>query len=109
MSKARVVTIRGDRLTEPDEYSTVRLADAKGAKIADGAGLVTLVDNEPRVYVRSASVVEGDQGTSSAVFTVFLSSPYDRPVTVNYATADGSAVAGSDYTATSGSVTIPAG
>lgn len=42
-------------------------------------------------------------------FTVVLSGPQSRPVVVVYATRDGTATAGTDYTATSGSLTIPAG
>ena len=43
-------------------------------------------------------------------FTVTLASPATEPVTVNYATSDGTAAAGQDYTAVSnGSVTIAAG
>jgi len=41
-------------------------------------------------------------------FTVRLSTASGRDVSVNYATANGSARAPGDYTATSGSVTIPA-
>ena len=54
-------------------------------------------------------------GTSSvpnsvdAVFTVKLSQAYNQTVTVDYATADGTAKAGSDYTATSGKLTFAAG
>ena len=43
------------------------------------------------------------------MFTVTLSAPSGRNVSVNYATIDGTAVAGQDYTATSGTLTIPAG
>ena len=42
-------------------------------------------------------------------FTLTLSSAYDIPVTVDYATFDGSAIAGSDYIAAAGTATIPAG
>src|SRR5262249_48925617 len=70
---------------------------------------VWIADNEPRVWVGNASVLEGNEGTAPAVFTVSLSSAYDRPVTVTYGTADGSAVAGGDFTATSGAVAIAAG
>jgi hypothetical protein len=42
-------------------------------------------------------------------FTVYLSVPSSVQVTVNYTTADGSAVAGSDYDATSGTLTFAPG
>ena len=47
--------------------------------------------------------------TVDAVFTVKLSQAYNQTVTVDYATADGTAKAGSDYTATSGKLTFAAG
>lgn len=42
-------------------------------------------------------------------FTVSLSTPSGKTVSVDYATADGTATAGADYESTSGTVTIPAG
>jgi hypothetical protein len=42
-------------------------------------------------------------------FTVTLSPASSQTVTVNYATADGTAVSGSDYTATNGTLTFAAG
>ena len=51
----------------------------------------------PSMSINNLSVTEGNSGTSSADFTVSLSSSYCKNVTVNYATADSSAVAGSDY------------
>ena len=49
---------------------------------------------------------EGDSGTSTITFTVQLDKNADGPVTVDYATADGTATAGTDYVAASGSTTI---
>lgn len=46
---------------------------------------------------------------NEALFTVSLSAPFVEPVTVSYATADGTAVAGTNYTATSGTLTIAPG
>src|SRR5207249_2024128 len=63
----------------------------------------------PAVTINDVSVTEGNTGTVSATFTVSLSAAYGQPVTVHYTTADGSATAGSDYTAASGTLTIPAG
>jgi hypothetical protein len=63
----------------------------------------------PGVSVSDATVTEGNSGTVNATFTVTLSKPTNVDVTVRYDTANGTAMAGSDYTATSGTVTIPAG
>jgi sugar lactone lactonase YvrE len=46
---------------------------------------------------------------NEALFTVSLSTSFVFPVTVNYATANGTAVAGTNYTATSGTLTFAPG
>jgi chitinase len=68
----------------------------------------------PSISIADVSITEGNSGTKNAVFTVTLSAPTQSNVTVNYATRDGSAVAGSaasgdDYIATSGTLTFVAG
>jgi len=63
----------------------------------------------PGLAVNDVSVVEGNSGTTSLVFTVTLSAASTKTVTVNYATANGTATAGGDYTATSGTLTFAAG
>jgi large repetitive protein len=55
------------------------------------------------------SALERNSGTSAFTFTIRLSAAYDQAVTVNYATANDSATAGTDYTAKSGSVTFAPG
>jgi hypothetical protein len=65
--------------------------------------------DSPSVSIRDASVTEGNTGTVNATFTLTLSHASAVAVTVHYATADITALAGSDYTATSGEVIIPAG
>jgi hypothetical protein len=63
----------------------------------------------PSVSINDATVKEGNTGTVNATFTLTLSAATSVDVTVHYATADVTAAAGSDYTAASGTVTIPAG
>ena len=52
---------------------------------------------------------EGNAGTSSAGFTVSLSNASSQTITVNYATADGTATAGNDYVTATGTVTFTPG
>ncbi|HYC91525.1 MAG TPA: ELWxxDGT repeat protein [Thermoanaerobaculia bacterium] len=59
----------------------------------------------PRLAVRDVRVPEG----TAARFTVSLSQAAAAPVTVEWATADGTAAAGSDYDAASGTLTFAAG
>jgi hypothetical protein len=63
----------------------------------------------PSLAVSDALVTEGDSGTKNALFTVSLSAASAGPVTVDYSTADGSAKAPGDYTATTGTLTFAAG
>jgi hypothetical protein len=59
--------------------------------------------------IDNVTVTEGNSGTLTASFTVTLSAVSGRTVTVNYATANVSATAGSDYVARSGTLTFTAG
>lgn len=61
------------------------------------------------VDIDDTAIAEGDTGIADAAFTVTLSAAAADDVTVDYATSDGSARAGSDYTADSGTLTIGAG
>jgi ELWxxDGT repeat protein len=63
----------------------------------------------PRLTMNDIRVAEGDLGTAPARFTVSLSAPSTQTVTVDYATSDGTALAGSDYNAASGTLTFAAG
>jgi CSLREA domain-containing protein len=63
----------------------------------------------PSVSIGSVSQNEGNSGTTAFTFTVTLSAASASTVTVNFATADGTATAGSDYAATSGTVTFNPG
>lgn len=60
------------------------------------------------VSIDDVSVVEGKSGTAAATLTVSLSKPWPVPVVVDYTTSDISATAGSDYTATSGTLLFAA-
>jgi len=59
--------------------------------------------------ISDAVGAEGNTGNSAMTFIVSLSAVSANDVTASYATADASATAGPDYTATSGNLTIPAG
>jgi hypothetical protein len=60
------------------------------------------------IGISDATVVEGDDGTANAVFTVSIEGDFDN-VSVDYATVGSAAVEGSDYAATSGTLTFAAG
>ncbi len=99
------VTIVGDDLDEIDETFALTLSNAANATIADSAGVATIVDDDaaPIVQANAPSVAETD-GPTSMSFTVTLDAPSGRDVSVDYATSDDTATAGTDYTATSGTL-----
>jgi chitinase len=63
----------------------------------------------PTVGISDVSVVEGQSGSTPATFAVSLSAPASAPVSVGFATVNGTATAGSDYTAASGTVAFATG
>jgi hypothetical protein len=105
------VAVIGNGVTEQTETFSVSLSGSVNAAIADDAGIGTILDNDttPGLSIGDVSVNEGNAGTVNAVFTVTLSVAASQPVTVNYATANGTATAPADYTARSGTLSIPAG
>ena len=105
-SKLITVAVLGDTTDEPNETFTVTLSNAQGADIVDAQGVGTIVDDDglPSLTINDATVTEGDSGTVNAVFTVTLSPASGQAVTVDYATADGTAKADQDYTATNGTL-----
>ena len=108
--KTIAVPVYGDRIVEPNEAFSVILSGAVRANIADGWGFVTIIDDEPRISISGASAAEGNFDTTLFDFTVSLSAASDEPVTVNYTSGDGAgATAGSDYLATSGTLTFAPG
>ncbi|WP_355508565.1 putative Ig domain-containing protein [Xanthomonas cannabis] len=105
------VLVNGDSLNEPDETYFVNISNVTGANVADAQGLGTIVndDTAPALSIDDVSVIEGNSGTTTATFTVSLSTASGQTVTVNYATADGTATAGSDYAARSGTLSFAPG
>ncbi len=63
----------------------------------------------PVLSISDASTEEGDTGTRDLAFTVTLSKEADAEVRVDYSTQDGTALAGTDYTAASGTLIFAVG
>ncbi|MCZ8067601.1 MAG: beta strand repeat-containing protein [Microcystis sp.] len=110
-SQTIAIPIVGNILNEPDETFSLRLSNAIGAVITDDSATVTITNDDPilRLSIANITVNEGNSGMSNAILTVTLSSATTEPITVNYATSNGTAIAGSDYTATSGTLTFAPG
>jgi Calx-beta domain len=108
-SKSILVPVIGDLDTEPAETFAVNLKGARHATIADARGVVTIQDDDTRLSIGDAAVTEGDDGTTAMTFTVALHPATDQIVTVDYATADGTALAGEDYGTAAGMLTFAPG
>ena len=107
------VSITADELYEDDETFTVTLSDPSGATLgATASAEVTIKDDDPEPSVSlSLAMVDVAENTAagSVLLAVTLSAASGQRVTVNYATSDGTATAGSDYTAASGTLNIAPG
>ena len=108
-SETITVVVNGDRVGELNETVLVNLSQPQSAVIADGQGVVTIADDEPRVTINDVSKNEGNGGTTPFAFTISMSPAPDTTITVNYATANGSATSIDDYIAASGSLVFAAG
>ena len=105
------VPIASDALDEDDETFTVTLSAPTGANIGDGQALGTILDDDPlpTLDLNDCGVAEGNGAPAVCGFLLKLSPVSGRAVTVNYATSNGTATAGSDYLPLSGLLTIPPG
>ncbi len=111
----RTVTVTGvdDQVDNTPDRTTTISHTAIGGDYGSvtGSVAVTVIDDEgsPAFSVGDASVAEGDSGEADLDFTVTLSPAADMETTVAWATSDGTATAGSDYTAANGTLTFAAG
>jgi hypothetical protein len=68
-----------------------------------------LIGSGPTISISNAQATEGNAGTTPMVFQVSLSTPHIAPITVSYATSNGTAAAPGDYQSASGQVTFAVG
>ncbi len=105
------VSVTGDILDEPNESFFVNVTNVTNATVVDGQGLGTISDDDatPGLSINDVSVVEGNTGTTSAVFTVSLSAASGQTVTASFATSNGTASSPADFAAASGTLTFAPG
>jgi hypothetical protein len=106
-----LVPIYGDTLFEGTETFTLNLSQPVNALLGRAQATCAIIDDDPApsISLGDVTVTDTTQGTTKAVFPVTLTNGSGTPITVNYGTANGTATAGSDYQAASGTLTIPAG
>jgi hypothetical protein len=110
-SVTQPITINDDVAYEGDETFHVGLSNAVSATLnAPSAAVVTIVEDEAVPTAQfSASAYSVSENVGAATMTVTLNYPSVFTITVNYATSNGTAVAGSDYNAASGTLTFTPG
>jgi hypothetical protein len=111
-SQTVMLNVVDDAVYEPAETLAITLLNPSvDTTIADPSGTGTIVDDllQPTISISDVTQAEGDAGTTAFIFTVTLSNPSSQTVTVDFATANGTATAGSDYVANGGTVTFPPG
>ena len=102
----------GDSRNEPDERFFVNLNNPVNAVILDDQGEGLIVNDDfaqPVATITNIEQREGNAGTTAFVFTVQLDNVPSSASTVDFSTADGTAVAGTDYIASSGQLQFPPG
>ncbi|HYC60708.1 MAG TPA: Calx-beta domain-containing protein [Thermoanaerobaculia bacterium] len=103
------VTITNDTIFEGDQNFNITLSSATGdVTLGTSSAVATITDDEsqPTISIGNVTQNEGNSGTTNFTFAVTLSNTSAQTITINYATANGTASAGSDYTATSGPLTF---
>ena len=103
----------GNDAAEADESYTVEAFNLDGA-VLSGEGLSQQVTNVIEgdglsLFVGDPVMVEGDRGTTEAVFEVRLSRPSDAAIALDYETVDGTAHAGEDYRDATGTLSFAPG
>jgi hypothetical protein len=101
MTQTVTIDILADTLDEEDEQFTVQLSNQSlEVQVGDFSGTGTILDNDapPSLTIDDVTFAEADGGSITAVLTATLSTPSGKTIEVDYATMDGSAEAGEDYT-----------
>jgi hypothetical protein len=111
-TKTFTVMVKGDTLDEINEMFVVNFSGPVNVTLPANTQATGLIidDDGPAVSISDVVVVEGDSGTTDAVFTVSLSAPSVQTVRVSFSTANGTAVFGEDYQGrTNNFINLPAG
>jgi hypothetical protein len=92
------ITVNGDLFDEFDEDFAVNLSSSTNASILKSVGTGTIIDNDPEPLLTVTDISQIEPTFSQGfVFRVNLSAPSGKPISFRYATADGTANAGNDY------------
>ena len=111
-TKTVTIPILQDTTDEVDETFQVGLSNqSAGSEISstNSTSTVTIVDDDNAPIIEINKPADVLESTASSTISVELIGTSGANVTVNFTTSDGTATAGSDYTATNGTLTWTAG
>jgi hypothetical protein len=112
-SKTVTVFVTGDDVYESTETFLVQLSGATNAVVSGGGGVGTITNDDlapmPVVGISDDSDNEGNSGFNTFTFTLTLSAASPQSTSVRWSTVAGTALAGADFTAASGTVTFNPG
>jgi Leucine-rich repeat (LRR) protein len=105
--KTFTVDIRSDDIYEDDETFNLTLSNPYGGAVLGetDTAVVTIVDNDPQPTLQFGSATYSVYENADIVtITVNRIGRHSRDISVEYATKDGEAIAGTDYTKTEGTL-----
>ncbi len=110
LTQTAQVLVNGNTNDEPDETFDVNLSDAINATVVKPLGVGTIQDDSTPISINDVSELASSNGTTSFAFTVSLAHASTLPVSVDYATADGTAaLANGAFQAQSGTLKFQPG
>ena len=108
-----IIDPTADTTVETDETVSLTLATGTGYTVGTTTAVTGTITNDDFVTINLSpngqTVVEGSTTTQTLSYNVTLSSSSTQTITVQYSTANGTALAGLDYTTTSGTLTFNPG
>ena len=106
-SVSQTFTITQDENDEANEVFNVVISSLENVTAANTSASLTIIDDDgaPNIIINNQSVTEG----SSISIPVTLSNSSELPISVEYQSDNGTAIAGEDYTAISGTLTFAPG
>lgn len=107
------VPVIGNTILQPNRTFKISICNATNATIISAAGTGTIIDDDapvtPALSISNQQVYRGLSGTTQMIFTVSLNTALTQPVNVTVFTANGTAVAGTDYVANTQVLTFNTG